>query len=103
MTETPAVLMYASVVSHDTVHIALTIAALHDLEVRASDVQNAYLMAPCTKKIWTTLGPEFGLDQGKNALIVRALYGLKSIGASFSRHLADCMETLGYKQMLICG
>jgi len=97
MTETPAVLTYSSVVSRDTVRIALTIAALHDLEVKASDVQNAYLTAPCAEKIWTRLGPEFGQDQGKEALIVRALYGLKSAGASFSRHLADCMETLGYK------
>jgi len=97
MTETPAVLTYASVVSRDTVRSALTIVALCDLEVKASDVQNAYLMAPCTEKIWTRLGSEFGQDQGKEALIFHALYVLKSAGASFSMHLADCMETLGYK------
>ena len=47
MTETPAVLTYVSVVSRDIVHIALTIATLNDLQVKASDVQNAFLMAPC--------------------------------------------------------
>ena len=47
MTETPAVLTYASVVSRDSVHIALTIASLNDLQVKASDVQNAFLTAPC--------------------------------------------------------
>ena len=49
MTETPAVLTYASVVSHDTVCIMLTIVALNDLENKAcaSDVQNAFLAAPC--------------------------------------------------------
>ena len=55
-----------------------------------------YLTTPCEEKIWTTLGPEFGLDKGKRALIVHALYGLSSAGASFSRHLADCMRALGY-------
>lgn len=97
MVEAPAVMTYASVVSRETVRVALTVAALNDLEVKASDVQNAYLTAPCEEKIWTILGPEFGDDQGKSALIVRALYGLSSAGASFSRHIADCMRTLGYK------
>ena len=96
VTEAPAVLTYASVVTRDSVRIALTIAALNDLDVKAGDVQNAYLTAPCEEKIWTTLGPEFEQDQGKRALIVRALYGLKSAGASYCRHLADCMRTIGY-------
>jgi hypothetical protein len=96
MTDTPPVMTYASVVSRETVRIALTLAALNDLEVKTSDVQNAFLTAPCEEKIWTILGPEFGEEQGKKALIVRALYGLKSAGASFSRHLADCMRNLGY-------
>jgi hypothetical protein len=96
MTETPAVMTFASVVSRETVRLALTIAALNDLEVKTSDVQNAYLTAPCEERIWTQLGPEFGLDQGKKAIIVRALYGLKSAGSSFQRHLADCMRMIGY-------
>jgi len=100
MTEQPAVMTYASVVSRETVRIALTIAALNDLEVKAADIQNAYLTAPCEEKIFTILGAEFGPDQGKKAIIVRALYGLKSAGASFGRHLADCMRTLGYKPCL---
>ena len=94
--DTPAVMTYASVIGRETVRIALTIAALNDLEVTTADVQNAYLTAPCAEKIWTTLGPEFGPDEGKMAVIGRALYGLKSAGASFSNHLADCMRTLGY-------
>ena len=53
--------------------------------------------APCEEKIWTTLGPEFGPNKGKRALIVRALYGLISAGASFGRHLADFMCALGYE------
>jgi len=35
------------------------------------------LTAPCEEKIWTTLRPELGEDEGKKALIMRALYGVK--------------------------
>jgi hypothetical protein len=97
MTEAPAVMTYASVLSREMVGIALTMAALNDLEVKASNVQNAYLPAPCERKIYTTLGSEFGPDQGKTAIIARALYGLKSAGGSFSCHLSDCMKHLKYK------
>ena len=75
--DTPAVVAYASDVSRETVRIALTIASLNDMEVKASDVMNTFLTAPCDEKIWTTLGTEFGDDVGKKAIIVRALYGMK--------------------------
>ena len=97
MTDTPPTLTYASVVSRESVRIALTLAALNDLEVKTADIENAYLTAPVTEKIWTQLGPEFGSDQGKNAIVVRALYGLKSAGAAFRNHLADCMRHLGWE------
>jgi len=95
MTEAPATITYASVVSRETVRIALTMAALNDLEVQVGDVSNAYITAPVTEKIYTTLGPECGEDKGKLAIIVRALYGLKSSGAAFRKHLGDCRRSLG--------
>ena len=97
MTKTPATLTYASIVSRESVCIALTLAALNDLEVKTADIENAYLTAPVTKKIWCILGPEFGDDAGKTAIIVRSLYGLKSAGAAFRNHLADCMQHLGWQ------
>ena len=97
MTETPKCMTYSSVVSRDTIRIAMTLAALNDLDVKAGDAMNAYVTAPVTEKIWTILGPEFGADAGKNALVVRALYGLKSAGAAFRSHLADCMRHIGYQ------
>ena len=100
MTEAPPTLTYASVVSRETVRIALTMAALMDLSVKASDIQNAYLTTPCREKVWTVTGPEFGVDAGRRAIIVRALYGLKSAGSSFRLHLADCMAQMGYKACL---
>jgi len=50
---------------------------------------NAYVTAPVREKIWTTLGPEFGADTDKQAIIVRVLYGLKPTGAAFMKHLGD--------------
>ena len=53
MTEMPVTLTYLSVVSRDSVQIALTLAALNDLQVMSCDIQNAYLMADCQEEIWT--------------------------------------------------
>jgi hypothetical protein len=39
----------------------------------------------------------FAPDQGKKALIVRALYGLKGSGASYRNHVSDCMGHLQYE------
>ena len=52
--------VYAGVISRETVRIALTYAALNDLQIMAGDIQNAYLQAPISEKYWTILGPEFG-------------------------------------------
>jgi hypothetical protein len=96
-TDAPHMMTYASVVSRESARIALTLAALNDLDVMMGGIENAYLTAPITEKVWTVLGPEFGDDAGKRALIMRALYGLKSAGAAFRNHLTSCMDHLGWK------
>jgi hypothetical protein len=83
LTKAPATITYASVVSCETVCLALTFVSLDDLKVKVGDILNAYITAPVKEKVWTILGPEFGLDSGKSAIIVRALHGLKSAGAAF--------------------
>jgi hypothetical protein len=50
-------MMFASVVSRESVIIALTLAALNDLNVNMDDIENAYLTAPITEKMCTVLGP----------------------------------------------
>jgi hypothetical protein len=64
--------------------------------VKVANIQNAYISAPIKEKVWCALGPDFGSNAGKSAIIVHALYGLKSTGAAFHAHLADCMQHLGY-------
>ncbi len=95
-TKAPASITYASVVSRKTMHIALMLAALNDLQVKAGDVLNAYITAPVKEKVWTIPGPEFGNNAGKGAIIVRALYELKSTGALFCTHLASFLRQMGY-------
>ena len=59
MTDPPAIITYASVVSRKSVQIALMIAMLNNLDILSADIKNAYLNATCDEKIWTVLGPEW--------------------------------------------
>ena len=96
-TETPTSITYSSVVSRESVRIAFLVAALNDLDIFAADIGNAYLNAPCREKIWTVAGAEFGTDQGAVMIVKRALYGLKSSGASWRAMLAQTLIDLGYQ------
>jgi hypothetical protein len=89
---------YAGVVSRESVRIALTYAALLSLNVCACDIQNAYLQAPSSEKHYIICGAEFGLENvGKIAKIVRALYGGKSAGADYWRHVRSAMNEMGFE------
>ncbi|CAJ1969005.1 unnamed protein product [Cylindrotheca closterium] len=102
MTEAPCPsVTYSSVVSRESVRIALTLAALNALEVKAADIQNAYLTAPLvSEKIWTVCGPEFGKDKGRKAFVVRALYGLRAARHDYRTFLSEYMQNLGWKPCL---
>ena len=93
MTEAPVALCYSSVVSRDSVRIAFLVAALNDLDVFSCDISNAYLNAPCKEKIWFEAGLECGTSmKGKVMKLVRALYGLKSSGASWRQMFKEYIE-----------
>ena len=95
-TVAPASITYWSVVSRESVQLAFTIAGLNDSDVYAADISNAYLYAPCREKIWIVAGPEFGSNAGCVMIVVRALYGLKSSGASWRVMLAQSLTDIGY-------
>ena len=97
MTETPTTLTYSSVVSRESVRLALTIAALNGLEILACDIQNAYLTAKCRERIYTVAGPEFGTEEGTLFIVKQALYGLKSSGAAFRAKLAEVIRDAGFR------
>jgi hypothetical protein len=96
MTNTPAAMTYSSVVSRESVRLGFLNAALNGLHIMSCDLENAYLNAKCKEKIWFEGGIECGADQGKVLIVVRALYGLKSAGASWSATLAQALRDLGF-------
>ena len=61
----------------DSVRIDFKNPVVNDLKVLACDIHNTYLTAKFQGGIWTVTEPEFGSDQGKVVLVLRALYGLK--------------------------
>ena len=83
---------YSSVVSRDSIRLAFLIAALNGLEIMACDVMNAYLNAPCREKVWFVGGKDTGEDEGKVLVVDRALYGLKSSGASWRNMLSKTIQ-----------
>ena len=100
-TDPPKESTYSSVVSRDSVRIAFTIAALNCLDVLAGDVQNAYLNAPTKERTYITAGLEFGPENvGRPALIVRALYGLKSSAARWRDHIAATLREMKFNSCL---
>ncbi len=75
---------FAGIVSHDSIHVSLTYAALLGLPVIGVDICNAYLQAPSSEKHFIICGPEFGIEnEGHVALIWRALYDGKVAGRDF--------------------
>ena len=59
MTDVHPTITYSSAVGYDSVWIALTPAALNDLEVKVADILNAYVTAPTEEKIWTYSRPSW--------------------------------------------
>lgn len=92
--DVPAYASYSSVVSRDSVRIIFMLAALNDLKMKSADIGNAYLNAPNREKVHVKCGNElFGAEgKGKTAIIVRALYGLKSAGNSWRHHFSSYLR-----------
>ena len=89
---------YAGVVSRDSVRFALTNNYLHQNQVLAADIRNAYLQAPTSENHYIICGLEFGLENvGKRALIFRAFYSGNAAACNFLHNLQSCMGFWGFK------
>jgi Reverse transcriptase (RNA-dependent DNA polymerase) len=96
-TEPTKDMMFASVVSRDSIQITFLVAALNDLEILSADVVRAYLNAKAKEKVYTTAGKEFGPDkEGWPVIITRALYGLRSSGRAWRDHMVATLRDFGY-------
>ena len=78
-------------------------AALNDLDIMAADVGNAYINAKPCERSHVVLGKDiFGPEhEGKTAIIVRALYGLRTSGAAWRHHFAEAISDMGFKSSYV--
>jgi hypothetical protein len=97
--ETPAAMTYSNVVSRDSIRLGFMIAALHGLDIMACNLENAYLNAKCQEKIWFEGGLECGAYKGKVCVVTHALYGLKSMGASWRSAFLQASHDIGFSSM----
>ena len=92
---------YAGVVSRESVRIALVYAALNDIDVMAVDIRNAYLQPPTSEKHYIISGQKFGIEnQGKRAIISRALYGGKVSDRDYRNSLRAYVKHLDFESYL---
>ena len=91
--------IYSGVVRMDTIRIGFFLGELYGLSCCACDIGNAFLYGKTKEKVYITAGPEFGSTLfGKNLIINKSLYGLKTSAARFHEHLAESLLRLGFKK-----
>ena len=92
--DVPTHTTFSSVVSRESVRLSLLIAAINGLDLLMGDISNAYLHAAPREKVHVEIGPElFGEScEGRTALIIKALYGLKSSGAAWRHHFSSYLR-----------
>jgi hypothetical protein len=84
----PTYATYSSVVSRDSVRLPFLFAALNDLNILSADIGNAFLNAPPRERCHIICGEDlFGQEhKDKIDIVVRALYGLKTVSAAWRHH-----------------
>jgi len=70
LTDPPVDSVYSSVITRDSVRIMFLIAALNNLDILGADVQNAYINAKISERVYFIAGPEFGSNQGRPCIII---------------------------------
>jgi hypothetical protein len=91
--------IYSEVVRMDTVRIGFFLGELYGLSCCACDIGNAFLYGKTKEKVFITAGPEFLASlHGKNLIIDKYLYGLKTYAARFHEHLIESLLRLWFKK-----
>ena len=97
LTVVPLESVYSGVVSLRGLCIFLFIAELNQLDTWATDITSAYLEAFTSEKVYIIAGSEFKGLEGHILVICKALYGLRSSGAHWHEHFANCLRAEGFQ------
>jgi Reverse transcriptase (RNA-dependent DNA polymerase) len=72
---------------------------LYGLSCCACDIRIVFLYRKTKEKVYVTAGPEFDANvYGKNLIINKSLYGLKTSAVRFYEQLAETLLRLGFKK-----
>jgi hypothetical protein len=89
--------IYSGVMRMDTIRIGFFLADFYGISCCACDIGNSFLYGKTKEKVYKTAGPEFRSTLcGKNLLINKSLYGLKTSAARFHEHLEESILLLGF-------
>eukprot|EP00957_Ditylum_brightwellii_P038250 2891997-Ditylum_brightwellii.AAC.1 len=75
----------------------MLVAAKYGLGMISGDVGNIFCRVPCAEKIWSVAGGQFGYKKGAIVVLKEALYGLKTVSASFHKLLRDFLQEMGFE------
>ena len=88
------------VVSREAYVLLFLVTVLNDIDILAADIQNAYSEVITKEKVYIVVEKKLGSDKGRPAVIVRALYGLKSSGARFRDSLVSVSSNMRFRIIL---
>jgi hypothetical protein len=85
--------IHSGVVRMDTTRIGSFLEEFYGLSCCACDIGNSFLYGNNKEKVYMTAGPEFGsTPYGKNWIINKSLYDLKTSAARFHELLAESLH-----------
>jgi len=79
LTEVPVESVYSGVVTLRGLRICIFLGEHNGQEIWCTDIGNAYLESFTTERVYFIAGPEFGELEGCTMIIVKALYGLRTL------------------------
>ena len=75
--------------------MVILLSELNQLELKGTEIGNAYLEAHTKEKMFIIAGPEFDDLKGHILVMDKALYGTRTAGACWHDHLFDFLKKMG--------
>ena len=91
--------LYAAVANTTSVRIFMSLAAIHDLEVRQLDISTAFLHAEARKLVYVQQLQGFDDGSGRVCLLKKALYGLREAPLWWYITASEELSKMGFKPL----